>query len=238
MNVILESIVGSTAYGLNTKDSDVDTLGIYVRDTEDFHGLDLFTEKDFSMVTTNPDRTLHEVGKFCRLALRCNPTVTELLWVPERLLVTSSEYGEALRELKYCFLSASLVRSAYLGYAHAQFERLTERGDFGADLRKRTEKHARHLLRLMQQGYELYSTGHLSIEVINPEIYHEFGRRAALDPEVARDHVDYYSELFEETRPAIPEAADRDTINDFLKILRGMHFNAHSYSDLRASRFR
>jgi len=106
--IILEGIVGSTAYGLATPESDIDKLGIYIQPTEDFYGLKLWTEKDFSIVTTNPDRTLHELGKFCRLALKCNPTITELLWIPEELITLHTPEGILLRMMAKNFLSAQL----------------------------------------------------------------------------------------------------------------------------------
>jgi len=74
-SIILSGIVGSTAYGLAGPDSDVDRIGIFAAPTVAFHGLVMPAE---SHVTSKPDRTMHEVRKWCRLALGCNPTVMEL----------------------------------------------------------------------------------------------------------------------------------------------------------------
>lgn len=82
MNVLLSGIVGSTAYGLAKPGSDIDRLGLFAADTTAFHGLHGPAE---SHVTTNPDRTLHEAAKWCRLALGGNPTVMELVWLPDDL---------------------------------------------------------------------------------------------------------------------------------------------------------
>lgn len=220
MKTILEGIVGSTAYGLATPESDIDKLGIYVQDTEDFHGLKLWTDKDFSIVTTNPDKTLHEVGKFCRLALRCNPTVTELLWLPEDLVTTATPEGILLRMQAKNFLSAKLVKDAYMGYAKAQLVRLEERGDFGSDLKKRTKKHARHLLRLMHQGYTVYTTGELPIRLENPEKYHEFGELVAADPSYGRTRLEDIEKQWELAKPAIPESPNTEAINNLMKSIR------------------
>jgi len=78
MDVLLAGVVGSTAYGLDGPDSDVDRLGVFAAPTIAFHGLTRPRESD---VTTAPDQTLHEAGKFCRLALGGNPTVGELMWL-------------------------------------------------------------------------------------------------------------------------------------------------------------
>ena len=181
MNVLLSGIVGSTAYGLATNESDVDTLGVYACDTRELHGLKEVVE---THVTVNPDATHHEARKYCRLALRCNPTVTELMWLDN--YIEAETLGIVLVTLRDRFLSQRLVRDSYLGYASAQFRRLEQRGDgsFSADTRKRTAKHARHLLRLLHQGAQLYSEGELRIKVVDPELYHEFGER-----EIGRAHV-------------------------------------------------
>lgn len=220
MKVILEGIVGSTAYGLTTPESDIDKLGIYVEPTVSFHGLKLFTEKDFSRVTVSPDRTLHEVGKFCRLALKCNPTVSELLWIPEELVTTATSEGVMLRMCRKLFVSAPLVKDAYLGYAKAQLVRLEERGDFGSDLKKRTKKHARHLLRLVTQGYTLYTTGELPIVLEDPQRYHDFGESVAEDTSVARTVFLDWEEKWNKAKPALNDQPDRDGIEDLVKLIR------------------
>lgn len=219
--VLLEGIVGSTAYGLATPESDVDKLGIYQAPTEDFLGLHLSTEKDFSIVekAPQPDRTLHELGKFCRLTFRCNPTVTELLWLDDYTM--TSWAGEELINMRDCFPSAPLVRSAYMGYAMAQFTRLKERGDFGSDLKKRTAKHARHLARLMFQGYTFYSTGFLPIKLENPEWYHDFGAKVGDgDVGIAEALISNYEYAFDNATPALPADPNYDDIQNLIIDIR------------------
>lgn len=223
MEIIFESIVGSTAYGLATENSDVDQLGVYVMPTEELHGLKLFTERDFTVVKERPedqDRTFHEVGKFARLALTANPTVTELLWVPESLVLTNSVAFEGLRNNRLKFLSAERVKDAYMGYATAQFKKINERWENDGTTQTRIKKHARHLLRLMHQGYKLYSTGELPIKLEDPWRYHEFGEVTAQHPKHAQNTLEYYGALFEGTKPAIPEHADRDKIDRIIKWIR------------------
>ena len=180
-NVLLAGINGSTAYGLATEDSDVDRIGCYAAPTSQFHGLHLPIEKAITWVSTKPDATYHEAGKLAALVLKCNPTVTELLWLDT--YETTTPLGEALIEIRGSFLSAKAVRNAYLRYATQQFGRIRNRGDgsFSADTRKRTAKHARHLRRLLEQGTELHQTGRLTIR-LSPEnvvLCREFGERVA-----------------------------------------------------------
>lgn len=168
--VLLQGIVGSTAYGFATENSDIDRLGLYAAPTELFFGLGKPQE---SYVTTDPDFTLHEAQKWCRLALKCNPTAMELAWLPEYEVTT--ELGQELIAIRGSFLSARAVRNAYFGYATQQFIKLkqtTLKMDSREDptvVRDRRHKHARHLYRLLLQGVELHTTGNLMIKLDDPQ---------------------------------------------------------------------
>lgn len=220
MKILLEGIVGSTAYGLATASSDVDKLGVMQLPTAHFLGLSSPPEGSLSQVSTDPDVTYHDVGKFCRLALSCNPTVMELLWLPDELYTHRNYAGQELIWMREDFLSAQRVKDAYMGYAVAQFDRLIRSGSFYSDVRNRTEKHARHLLRLMHQGYTLYTTGELPIVLKNPERYHEFGRAVAQDVKHAQSALNEYRELFEDAVTVLPEKPNIEEISEWVLDLR------------------
>lgn len=210
-NALLSGIVGSRAYGLATEDSDTDRLGVFAYPTEKILGLH---PGDQSVVKTGPDVTFHEAGKFLALALKCNPTITELLWLPEELYETRTPLGEKLIGIRQCLLSAPLVRNAYLGYATQQFRRLenrSEQGDysFSADTRKRTAKHARHLLRLLDQGMDLHDSGILTVRLLDPERYRDFGERvAAGDTAIARHEISRAEQWMNTVKSALPDKPD------------------------------
>ncbi|WP_329214833.1 nucleotidyltransferase domain-containing protein [Streptomyces sp. NBC_01485] len=227
VNVLLSGIVGSTAYGLAREGSDVDRLGIFATPTEQLHGLHRYTE---SHVTTHPDRTLHEAAKWCRLALGGNPTVMELVWIPDELYEVRTPLGDELIGLRSAFLSAKKVRDAYLGYATQQFRRLEARGDgsFSADTRKRTAKHARHLKRLCHQGLELYTTGRLTIRVEDPEAYHDFGERVAADSAAARPLLAECEAAFDEKHSVLPDRPDEAVVETWLLGVRARFYTRGS----------
>ncbi|MFI1485009.1 DNA polymerase beta superfamily protein [Streptomyces sp. NPDC020747] len=226
-NILLSGIVGSTAYGLAHEGSDVDRLGMFAAPTEDLHGLHPPKE---SHVTTKPDSTLHEAAKWCRLALAGNPTVTELVWLPDELYEVRTPLGDELIGIRTTLLSAKRVRDAYLGYATQQFKRLYDRGDssLSADTRKRTAKHARHLRRLCHQGFELYATGRVSIRVENPEEYHRFGEQVAADAMAALPLLKHYEAAFDETRSALPDQPDEAPVEAWLRRVRAHYFTPDS----------
>lgn len=224
MNVLLSGIVGSTAYGLARPGSDVDLLGVYAVDTVDLHGLHPIKE---SRVTKDPDVTLHEARKWCNLALRCNPTVMELVWLPDDLYEVTTPLGEELIDIRKSFLSAPYVRNAYLGYASQQFKRLKERGDgtFGPDLANRTAKHARHMYRLLVQGLLLWASGHLTVQLEDPQVVMSFGSRVALgDVDFAEKLLAQYETAFDRTNSALPDEPDMGTVEQWLLKVRRAYY--------------
>ena len=219
MTILLSGIVGSTAYGLARVGSDIDRKGVFVAPTVDVAGLD-WAPQDESQVTTGPDVTMHEIGKTLRLALKCNPSVLELFWLPEELVETMHDpYGSRLVGLRGAFLSEDGVRQAYGEYARQQAHRLANRGDgsFSSDTRKRTSKHARHLARLLRQGRELLATGMLTVEVPDPDWYWQFD---TMTPEEMLKVYEEEDALFRATRSVLPEEPDRTAVADYLADVR------------------
>lgn len=226
MTVLLSGIVGSTAYGLAGPDSDVDRLGVFAFPTVALHGL---RQPDETRVATKPDVTMHEVRKFCTLALGGNPTISELMWLPDDLYETRTPLGNDLRDIRSAFLSANRVRDAYLGYATQQCKRLIDRGDgsFSADTRKRTSKHARHLARLCHQGYRLYLTGRLEIRLDDPERFLAFGEQvAAGDTGAAQAMIADYEDAFNASPSVLPARPDEATVERWLQRVRAAHWRA------------
>jgi hypothetical protein len=218
--IVLEGVVGSRAYGLAHQGSDEDRLGVFLAPSAEFFGLD-----DVGETLKNPwaDEVLHEVGKTCRLLLKANPTVTELLWLDDPDYLTRTAVGEELIGLRRSFLSAPYCRNAYLGYAAGQFSKLKDRGDgsFSADLRHRTAKHARHLARLLICGFSLWSTGLLTVRVEDPQWFRDFGEQVADgDLQAAEDLLGNYENLFDETPTPLPAEPDRDRVDTWLRDVR------------------
>lgn len=225
MNVMLSGVVGSTAYGLAGPGSDVDRLGVYAAPTVAFHGLHPPIGREATVVSHDPDVTLHEAAKLALLCLGGNPTVTELLWLPDDLYEVRTSLGDELIGIRAAFLSAKRCREAYFGYATAQFRRLLATGRFQSKMRKRQSKHGRHLLRLLDQGYELYTTGRLPIRVENPARYVEFGERVAEDPEVARPVLAEAEAKFDTARSALPDQPDEAEVERWLLRVRRAHLH-------------
>lgn len=206
-DVLLSGVVGSTAYGLAVEGSDVDRLGMFAAPTKDLLSLSGYGQE--SVVTVAPDSVFHEARKYLWLVINGNPTAMELLWLESYETITP--LGAALVGLRTKLLSRQRVRDAYLGYAAGQFRKLEVRGDgsFSSDTRKRTAKHARHLMRLCLQGYELYSTGELHLRLSDPAAVTGFGEAvAAGDLDVARQLMTTYEQDFDRATSVLPEHPD------------------------------
>lgn len=221
MTVLLQGVVGSTAYGLAHAGSDVDRLGVFAAPTRAFHGLHAPAP---TRTTTGPDGTWHEAGKYARLALACNPTVLELLWLDQHDI--SGQHGADLIAIRGAFLSARRVRDAYLGYATQQFRKLEARADrtFSSDTRLRTAKHARHLARLTIHGADLWRTGQLEIRLADPQQVADFGEQvAAGNLDVARQALAQAEATFNVDHTPLPDRPDETAVERWLLAVRATY---------------
>lgn len=222
MNIILQGVVGSQAYGLAHANSDIDRLGVYVAPLREILSVTGQSKGDQSKVnkTTYGDLTLHEVQKFLRLALQCNPTIMELLWLP--IYDVKDSYGEALVGLRHACLSKRAI-NAYMGYVMQQAQRLVNRGGtFDPDLKKRTEKHGRHCWRLLIQGEKLALTGELTVKLSESEAdeCRKAGQIAERTPQSFFDYVRSHVDRIEKQGHVLPETPDTDTVNEVLFTIR------------------
>jgi len=217
--IILQGVVGSQAYGLSTPQSDVDRLGIWQALTEDVLSLNPPKESIVEHAPL-PDRTLHELSKFIRLALAANPTVLELLWLED--FEKAEEAGFNLVWAREKFLSQR-IRNTYGGYAESQRKRLVERdGSFASDLRNRTEKHGRHCYRLILQGGNALREGKLRVKLTEDEAQEcrEAGQMAANDVEGFSKMATSAIQAFDSIPSDLPLEPDRSEIDDLLVRLR------------------
>jgi len=221
---ILRGIVGSHAYGLATPESDIDRMSVALAPSESFFGFNPPVGRSATRVRHEPeDYVIHELGKFLSLAMKSNPSILELLWIEEWEVMTQT--GEELVNIRRAFPSKRLVRDAYLGYAHQQLTRLVLRGDgtFSSDTRNRSLKHARHLLRLVQQGLHLYGTGEIAVKVTDPDALRALAEDILRDPEIGKAYLEQADHEFKVTTSPLPDEPARAEIEEWLKAVRINH---------------
>lgn len=176
-NLILISVVGSSAHGLALKGTDDhDLMGVCIEDPEYVIGLKSFEQDVFR---TKPegvrsqagdtDRVIYSLRKYCRLALSGNPSILILLYAEFDEITT---YGSELIKIRDAFAARSAGR-AFLGYMTQQRQRLLgERGQMNVKRPELVEAHgydtkyAGHMLRLGFQGVEYLETGALTLPML------------------------------------------------------------------------
>ncbi|MCM1326632.1 MAG: nucleotidyltransferase domain-containing protein [Bacteroidales bacterium] len=118
-HIILLTLGGSHAYGMDKESSDLDVRGIALNSKEE-----VLLATDFEqIVNVDTDTTVYSFNKMLELLSKCNPnTIEELGCIPEHYLYLS-DIGKELLERRKMFLSKICVHT-FGGYAGSQLRRL------------------------------------------------------------------------------------------------------------------
>lgn len=118
-NIILLTLGGSHAYGMDKEGSDLDVRGIALNQKEE-----ILLGTDFEqVVNVDTDTTVYSFNKIIELLSKCNPnTIEELGCLPEQYLFVS-DIGETLLKNKKMFLSKICIHT-FGGYASSQLRRM------------------------------------------------------------------------------------------------------------------
>lgn len=214
--IILEGVTGSKAYGLDTPESDEDIKGVYLLPTDKVLSLGFNRDKT-TKDHTDPDWVYHELEKFMHLAMKGNPTITEMLWLNDYTKL--SPEGQLLVDNRELFLN-NVVYKSYGGYALSQARKLNARGSsYSSALKNRKAKHTRHCYRLLMQGKELLETGKLTVRVTPEEREYLFwiGEQPV---EVILEEFERQFKEFDKIPSVLPEEPDYDKINNLLLQIR------------------
>lgn len=179
--------VGSVVHGLNLPGKDDrDEMGVLIEDLSTFTCFSEFEQFIYRTATEREGRhdapsmpgdldlTIYGLRKYLRLALQGNPSVINLLFVPQTQWVSGSAIGQHLQDLAPFIVSRECGKR-FLGYLEAQRQRLL--GERGQKKVNRPEleaaygfdtKYAMHILRLGYQGVELLETGRISMPMQEP----------------------------------------------------------------------
>ena len=167
--IILKIRGGSHLYRLNTDLSDEDYIGIFLNKKVETFGLetcDVIEENIISKLENGKnskdaiDCKYYSLDKFCRLAMKCNPTILEILFVNGDNIIYCDEYGKKLLDNKHLFISQN-AKNSFLGYAISQ----KNKSKHGLDY-----KFMSHTVRLLYEGLELLKTGHITFPLIQRDL--------------------------------------------------------------------
>ncbi len=118
-NIILLTLGGSYAYGLENENSDLDIRGIAIENKLEILGLQNFEQ----FINEQTDTTIYGLRKLVSLILNCNPNTIELLGTKPEHIFVCNKYGKLLKNNINLFLSQK-ARKSFGGYANQQLRRL------------------------------------------------------------------------------------------------------------------
>lgn len=174
VNICLLGLQGSRMLGMNiTGDADYDYRGIYIAKNEEILSLNQKPREQYIYNDSRDDEmdyVIYEIEKFIRLALKGNPFVLHIFFVPKHEIKTAM--GDYLVKHRDIFLGEKPIRAAFGGYAMSQIMYLNKSGKF-KKCRQR-EKHIRHCFRLFDSGAELLKTGNMTFPLPKEKVEEYF----------------------------------------------------------------
>jgi hypothetical protein len=114
--ILLETVSGSRAYGLDTPESDTDMRGVFILPQEQYFGFSYIEQ----VCSERNDHVYYELGKYLKLLAKNNPSSIELLFAPKDTVVYRHPLMERIKP--DCILSR-LCRDSFAGYALSQVKR-------------------------------------------------------------------------------------------------------------------
>lgn len=186
-NVHYEVVMGSSAYGVSSNDSDLDIYGFCIppkviifphlageimgfgkqikrfEQYQQHHIKDPSNEKEY-------DLTIYSIVKYFQLCMDNNPNMIDSLFVPRRCILHSTQVGEFVRENRKSFLHKGSWFK-FKGYAYSQVHKMNiknpEEGStryemvqkYGYDL-----KFAYHVVRLLNEIEQILTEQDLDLE--------------------------------------------------------------------------
>jgi predicted nucleotidyltransferase len=238
----LRVVIGSTIHGLSVAQTDdLDLLGICIEPPSEVLGLGKPFEQH--VWRTQPeghpsgpgdvDLTTFSLRKYLYLAAQGNPTVINLLFVPQAYRYLDGWLGDRLRE-KIPMIVSKEAGARYLGYAKSQRERLLGlRGQKHTGYTRRLKyeaqdtpdgipydsKYGMHLCRLAVQGIELLTTGRITFPVPEPERTKLMDIRAGcwtLDEVVAWSNRLEEQLIVARHESPLPDHPDREALSEWM----------------------
>jgi len=181
-NVMYETIMGSTAYGVNLVDSDYDMVSFCIppkdivfphiggiiqgfgRQVQKFI---CYQKHHVRTGSREYDINCYNIIHFFHLVMGNNPNMIDSLFVPRECITHTGKVGEMVREKRHMFLHKGAWKR-YKGYAYSQLNKMGKK-DGNGNRAVSIEKHgfdvkqAYHLVRLLDEIEQILTTGDLDL---------------------------------------------------------------------------
>lgn len=177
-SIVLLTLGGSHAYGMDKESSDLDIRGIALNSKEE-----ILLGQDFEQVVDeNTDTTIYSFNKIIKLLTNQNPNVVEMLGLKPEHYLHLSNIGNELIENRKMFLSKVCIHT-FAGYA-------------GSQLRRMENKAARFVGQKQNEAYILKSINNAKYDFKNRyfpmndgelNLYTDISNREEYDSEIFMD---------------------------------------------------
>lgn len=197
--LLSQLVGGSTLYGLDTKDSDIDYRGMFIAlDNKYASGLD----KIESIVQTGEvDAAYYEITRYLSHLRKSNTQVLEMLFAPDSAFIVKTRIFDLIRENKFNLIDTEVLKNSLKGYVFSELKLATgERSGRLGGKRKQmvadygfSPKNFVQIFRLCEVGIRFFEDAEYMVNVkeFNPE-YHKFLMDIKVNPNL------YSKEFLEE----------------------------------------
>jgi len=183
-NIVYLVTMGSHAYGINKKDSDIDLYSICLPPKEiifphlngEIFGFDLqikrfeqYSQHHIMYNKLEYDIVVYNIVKFFRLASDGSPNCIDALFVPANCIRYITETGNMIRENRHLFLSKKLWHT-YKGYSFSQKHKMLSKTFENSKRKEEVQKfgysvkYACHLVRLLNEIEQILTEGDLDLQ--------------------------------------------------------------------------
>ncbi len=183
-NILLLTLGGSHAYGMEQEDSDLDVRGIAFNSKEE-----ILLGTDFDqMVNVATDTTIYSFNKMLQLLTSNNPNTIEILGCRPEHYLHLSDIGRELLEHRKMFLSKICIHS-FGGYAGSQLRRMENKA---ARLVGQAENEA-YILKSIQNAQYEFRNRYYPHQDSDVALYIDEAVQEGYDSEIFMDvHLQHY----------------------------------------------
>lgn len=178
--LLCELIGGSTLYGLNTPDSDIDYRGLFFASRKEY--VAGFDSIESIVQTGDIDSAYYELTHYLKLLRKSNTQVLEMLFASESSFTRTSKLFNRIRENRYSLIDSHVLKSSLKGYVYSEMRLATgERsGRLGGKRKESVTKYGFspknfvQILRLCRVGRTFFTDGNYMVNVqLSDPSFHE-----------------------------------------------------------------
>ena len=188
--LLCELIGGSTLYGLNNKNSDIDYRGLFLATDKKY--VTGFDNVESIVQTGEIDSCYYELSRYLKLLRKSNTQSLEILFAPESSFTFTTDIFQEIRENRFSLIDTKILKSSLKGYVFSEIRLATgaRSGQLGGVRKAAVEtygfspKNFTQILRLCKVGTIFFDQGEYMVKVKDfDEDYHNFLMEIKNNPE-------------------------------------------------------